>query len=102
MLNPNNNKDVNYRRLNRFFQKFRFDKLVLGKLLMNFLPDGKLVLSIDRTNWKFGKTHINILMLSALDNGVGKPIIWTLLDKEKTKQGNSTYKERIELMEQIA
>jgi hypothetical protein len=54
VINPHKNKDVNYRRLNRFFQKFRFDKLILGKLLASFLPEGKLVLSMDRTNWKFG------------------------------------------------
>ena len=62
VLNPNQTKEVNYRRLNRFFQKFRFDKTTMAKLMSSFLPKGKLTLTMDRTNWKFGKVHINIFL----------------------------------------
>ena len=60
-LNPKESKEVNYRRLNRFFQYFRFDKSLMAKLLSSFLPKGQWVLSMDRTNWKFGKVHITAL-----------------------------------------
>jgi hypothetical protein len=37
------------------------------------------VLAIDRTNWDFGKTTINILMISVTWNGMGIPLLWMLL-----------------------
>lgn len=36
-------------------------------------------MTMDRTNCDFGKTAINILMVSAIWNGIGIPPIWTLL-----------------------
>ncbi len=44
------------------------------------------VLAMDRTNWEFGKATINILMISVIWNGMGIPLIWTLLPSA----GNST------------
>ena len=100
VLNPENTKEVNYRRLSRFFQKFRFDKTTMAKLMLSFLPKGKLILSMDRTNWKFGKVHINILMLSVAYKGMAIPIVWYLLKKER-KQGNSNYRDRIRVMKKF-
>ena len=100
VLNPNQTKEVNYRRLNRFFQKFRFDKTTMAKLMSSFLPKGKLILTMDRTNWKFGKVHINILMLSVAYKGMAIPVVWYLL-KKKSKQGNSGYRDRIRIMKKF-
>ena len=36
-INPNENIEVNYRRLSRFFQKFRFEKKDNGKVNVKFL-----------------------------------------------------------------
>ena len=59
------------------------------------LPDNPPYrLSMDRTNWKFGNTDINILMISVCYKGVGIPLIWRLLPK----RGNSNETERIELI----
>jgi hypothetical protein len=49
---------------------------------------------MDRTNWYFGKQKINVLMLSALYEGIAIPLLWTLLPKA----GNSCGKEQIELL----
>ncbi len=92
VLNQNQTKEVNYRRLSRFFQKFKFDKTTMAKLMSSFLPKSKLILTMDRTNWKFGKVHINILMLSVAYKGMAIPVIWFLL-KKKSKQGNSGYRD---------
>ena len=55
----------NYRRIQRFFKDFSFDMSFIVVLVCKFFTWGeKCVLIIDRTNWKWGKTHINILMLS--------------------------------------
>ncbi len=53
-----------------------------------------MTVAIDRTNWKFGKTPINIFMLSVKWRGKAVPLFWMLLDKE----GNSNQVERIDLI----
>ncbi len=50
-------------------------------------------MTFDRTNWKWGKRNINILMLAIVYRGM-IPILWTLLNK----RGNSDTKERIALI----
>ena len=66
-------------------------------MLSSFLPKKKWVLSMDRTNWKFGKVDINILMLSVAYKGMAIPIVWYIL-KKTTKQGNSGFKDRIKII----
>jgi len=100
VINPKQSKEANYQRLNKFFQKFRFDKTTMAKLMSSFLPKEKLILTMDRTNWKFGKVHINILMLSVAYRGMAIPIVWYLL-KKKSKQGNSNYRDRIRVMKKF-
>lgn len=87
------------RRFYRFFQHVRFDDGAVARLMAQMLGlSGKpLVLAIDRTNWDFGRTTINILMLSAMWNGVGVPLVWTLLPKA----GNSHTRERTELLDRL-
>ena len=41
-LNPNESKEANYRRLGRFFQRFRFNKTTVAKLMSSFLLKEKL------------------------------------------------------------
>lgn len=55
------------------------------------------VLSLDRTDWRFGQTTFNILTLGIVHQGVAFPVLWWMLDKK----GNSNTSERIELMEEI-
>ena len=52
-------------------------------------------LTMDRTNWKFGKLNINILVLGIAYKGSAFPLIWILLPKA----GNSNTQERIQLLE---
>lgn len=75
-------------------------KIDLGKLILKLTPlprTGEFILCMDRTNWKYGKRHINFLVLSLYVNGVGYPIVWRLLPK-RTKRGNSDTSHRIALM----
>lgn len=37
---------------------------------------------MDRTNWQFGRTDINILVVTVILNGVGLPICWQVLPKD--------------------
>lgn len=84
-----------YRKLQRFFQCFSMDYQLIARILINFLPSGALVLSIDRTNWKYGSVDINIFMLCANYKGIGIPILWKMLPK----RGNSNTGERTELIQ---
>ena len=61
------------------------------------MPNDRIRLSIDRTNWQWGKSNINFLMLSACYKGIAIPLYWSLLNKK----GNSNGKERIELLERF-
>src|SRR5665213_2738635 len=65
------------RRFYRFFQFEKLDGSMAAKVVVELLGlAGKpWVLAIDRTNWDFGKTTINILMISVLWNGMGIPLI---------------------------
>ncbi len=40
VLNPRETKEVNYRRIGRFFNEFKFDKNIIAELLSSFLTEG--------------------------------------------------------------
>ncbi len=61
-----------YRRLARFFQHVCFDGAAFARLIVAMLGLDKIGawdMALDRTNWKLGKVHINILMLGVVWNG---------------------------------
>ena len=87
-----------HRRIQRFFADFLIDKDLIANFLFSLLHhQTDLTLSIDRTNWKFGKTDINIFMLSVCYDGMAMPVMWMMLPKK----GNSNSLERIELIERF-
>ena len=70
-----------YRRMQRFFAGQYFDYRQISQLIFNMLSFDKVQLTLDRTNWKWGKRNINILMLAIVYRGIAIPIVWTLLNK---------------------
>ena len=88
-----------HRRLERFFQHIRLDGMIVAQLIVHIMGlSGKpWHLALDRTNWKFGRCHINILMLGIIHGKVCIPLFWVLLDKA----GNSKAQERIDLMAEL-
>lgn len=89
----------NYKRLQRFFRSFGIDYDVLARLLVHLFPvgEGPWYLTLDRTNWKFGKTEINFLVLGIAYQGMALPVMWTVLDKA----GNSDTEERTALLQRF-
>jgi len=84
------------RRIQRFIAGYALDSDLIAKLIFSLLPNKEqLTLSIDRTNWKFGKTDINIFMLGIVYQGVAFPLLFSMLKK----RGNSNSQERINLIE---
>jgi hypothetical protein len=87
-----------YRRIQRFFKDFCFDKSFIVILACKFFTWGEpCVLLLDRTNWKWGKTHINILVLSIEHLGIGIPIFWTVFNKG----GNASRNDRMKIMKRV-
>ncbi len=67
----------------------------MARIVLTLLPPkDDFVITIDRTNWKFGKFNINILMAAIVYKGIAFPIVWVLLDK----RSNSNTKERKQLL----
>ena len=98
-LNPKVKIGSNHRRLQRFFANFELDYDLMAKLVAALIPktgEG-YVLSLDRTNWQFGKFSINLLVLGIVHQGVAFPVYWMFLDKK----GNSNTAERIAIMEKF-
>ena len=62
---------------------------------MSFIHHDELVLSIDRTEWDFGKTQINILCVIVNIGKMGIPLYFEMLDN---KSGNSNWQNRIDLL----
>ena len=89
-------KDSNLRRLQRFFARYVLDLDIIARMIFSQLPvKTGLVLSMDRTDWKFGEFNINILMLGITYKGIAFPLIFSLL----SKRGNSNREERKKIME---
>ena len=84
-----------YRRLQRFFQyvSLEGDWLALAVIkLLKLRPPW--ILCLDRTNWKIGHHHVNILMLAIATRRLRIPLMWTVLDKA----GPSNQRDRMALM----
>ena len=64
------------RRFERFFASGTLRSTIVGRLVLALLPtpDDGWVLAMDRTNWKQGKRHINLLVVTVSLGAVGVPI----------------------------
>lgn len=91
--------DSRYRRLRRFMDEVSLCQRTLARFVVAImgLADGSWTLSMDRTNWKIGKVHVNILYLCLCHGKMGIPLFWSFL--EDKKQGNSDHLDRIDLLE---
>jgi hypothetical protein len=86
------------RRIQRFIAGFALDSSLIAVLIFRILPGkDKIMPSIDRTNWKFGETDINIFMSGVVCQGAALPLLFKMLPKT----GNSNTEERIELIDRF-
>jgi Transposase DDE domain len=84
-----------YRQIQRFLKnenEVSIDFLKLLKL------NGKLKILIDRTEWKFGSTWVNILTLSVAYKNAAIPILWETVNHK----GNATAAEHTEIIKKFA
>ena len=86
------------RRIQRFLKDVHFDFDKLAMFIVKILPfKGPFALSMDRTNWKFGKLDINALFIGICYQGVAFPLMFSLLEKK----GNSNTPECIAIIERF-
>lgn len=84
------------RRIQRFMAEYCLDTDLIALLVFKLLPHKPpFRLAMDRTNWKFGSSNINILTLAVVYQGVAFPILYRMMPKF----GNSNTGERIALLE---
>lgn len=96
VLNNEVQVSSNERRIQSFFEKVELNYEALSVLLCLFLPKGKVTLSMDRTDWTFGRIDFNILVVVARCGNIGLPLYFEMLDN---KGGNSNTIDRQKIME---
>ena len=83
------------RRIQRLIAECVIDTDIIAKLILKLIPvAGPYDLALDRTNWKFSDTNINILTLGVIYEGMAFPVVFRMMDK----RGNSNTEERINLV----
>jgi Transposase DDE domain len=88
-----------YRRLQRFFQHVRLPGDWAAPMIARLAGGAqKRTLVMDRTNWKIGEAHVNILVLAIRTRHSQVPLMWTVLGRA----GHSETPDRIALMERYA
>ncbi|MGH8648652.1 MAG: hypothetical protein ACREUP_05010 [Burkholderiales bacterium] len=73
-------EESNYKRLQRFLRNFELPYAQLAEFVVKLLGvEGPYTLALDRTDWKVGAAHLNILMLAIVWRGIAFPVVWMVL-----------------------
>ena len=97
-LNDEVKPESNERRLQNFFKNAELNEQEFSFVLSLFLSFGKVDLSIDRTEWDFGRTQVNLLVISGSCHGMSIPLFIDFLDNNS---GNSCTQDRIFILEKV-
>jgi len=99
VVNPSVQVSSNFKRIQRFMKGYGFCQRCFIQFAWSMYGNkGQwIALSMDRTNWKFGRANINILMIGISWRGTAIPLVWKLLDK----RGLSNLQERIFVLESL-
>ena len=77
-----------YKQIQRFLKSFRWRNSGFEEFQLEMLGiNGKLDLLVDRTEWKFGRVWINVLMVSVYYRGISIPIGWKVFSKKGKLSG---------------
>jgi hypothetical protein len=86
--------ESNRKRIQRFLDDARATPTAFARIIAAYLPARPWILAIDRTNWFWGKTPLNLLVLAVVEQGVAIPLLWIPLPRE----GASDTTQRIALL----
>lgn len=80
--------ESNYKQIQRFLKSFRWRGSGFEEFQLELLGiTGKLDLVMDRTEWKFGKVWINMLMVSVYYRGISIPVGWKVFSRKGNLSG---------------
>ncbi len=75
--------EESYKRRQRWLANFDFDYALIARAIVGIMDIPQpWVLSRDRTEWSFGKTRFNMLMLGVVHDGVAYPWVGKMLNKK--------------------
>jgi hypothetical protein len=98
LLPTDANAEANRQQIRRLLDQPTLSQAVWATSVAALLPTrAPFVLALDRTEWKLGKTTINLLVLAVVCSGCAVPLLWLVLDKA----GASDTKERITLVQRF-
>jgi hypothetical protein len=80
ILNPRVKSESNQHRATRSLARDQTWRDALREWVLSFFPE-HATLVVDRTEWMFGNTPINLLIVAIIHNGFAFPLIWTHLGK---------------------
>ncbi len=83
-------------KIRRLLNDFPITSKIYAKAVIALFAIKSVELIIDRTNWMFGQTDINYLVLSFRWHNIAIPIYWVMLNN---KGGNSSSLQRISLVQ---
>jgi hypothetical protein len=87
-----------YKRVQRFLRFFEMPYAGVAGFVLKLLGvPAPWVLTLDRTDWYFGKSPLNILVLGVAYKGIAFPLLWTILEKK----GCSNTAERCALLDEF-
>ena len=91
--------DSRYKRLRRFFTYFKIDTAVIARWIFSlYISSNKQVyITIDRTNWYWGKSKINVLVVAIAHEGVAIPLFCEILNTG----GNATAEQHIAILQRF-
>ncbi|MEM1327941.1 MAG: IS4 family transposase [Bacteroidota bacterium] len=90
--------DSDIRRIERFYADFEMNYSLFALILALCLPEGKVNICMDRTEWQFGDKWHNILAITVQLGSTSIPIWIEVLDKSR---GTSNYEERKEALKMV-
>lgn len=93
----NSTVEAKKRRVERGVNDLQLTRQVFLALILVQIPPGKWVLSLDRTNWDYGGSSMNLLVLGVVIHGYTIPLVWEALDHT----GNSDTNTRMWLIGQL-
>jgi Transposase DDE domain len=95
-LNGSVQLESNVKRSKRFLE-YNLNQALITRFVLALVPDEKIVLCMDRTNWKFGQVSLNFLVIAIAFGGIAIPVAWKNLGKD----GNSNQTERKTMLENL-
>lgn len=88
----------NHRRIQRFLSEYNVDFAMFGRLLAHLVPESPpYEVVVDRTEWEFGDTPVNILTVGIAHDKMAFPIAWTAL----SSGGGSESEDQISVLERF-